>query len=182
MKILIALVILMAYLLSVGFVNRFISQLGRSRSINAYRIKYVIKALNIALSAVYMILLFMLLGIEYAQLTLFLSSVFAVIGIALFAQWSILSNVTASLIIFFSFPYRVGDSVKVIDKDDDVSGVIEEITLFHVLIRKNKDLITYPNTLIMQKAVVKLSDSEFKVDCKDDKSDETLLETKHFEK
>ncbi|BBM04101.1 hypothetical protein GL2_41750 [Microbulbifer sp. GL-2] len=41
------------------------------------------------------------------------------------------------------------------DKDDDISGIIEEITLFHVLIRKGEELITYPNTLILQKGVIK---------------------------
>ena len=43
------------------------------------------------------------------------------------------------------------------DKDDDISGVIEEISLFHVLIRKGDDLITYPNSMILQKAVIKVS-------------------------
>lgn len=101
-----------------------------------------------------------MMGIEYHQLTVFLSSVFAVIGIALFAQWSILSNITASLIIFFAFPYRVGDRIKVVDKDDDISGIVEEISLFHVIIRREGDLITYPNTLILQKAVIKLPQSK----------------------
>lgn len=44
-----------------------------------------------------------------------------------------------------------------IDKDEDISGVIEEISLFHVIIKKQGDLITYPNTLILQKAVIKLA-------------------------
>jgi small-conductance mechanosensitive channel len=88
----------------------------------------------------------------------FLSSAFAVIGIALFAQWSILSNITASLIIFFAFPYRVGDRIKILDKDDDISGIVDEITLFHVIVRKDDDLISYPNSLILQKAVVKLTE------------------------
>lgn len=94
-------------------------------------------------------------GLEYSQISIFLSSVFAVIGVALFAQWSILSNITASLIIFFGFPYRVGDKIRIIDKDDDICGVIEEITLFHVLIKREDELITYPNTLILQKGVIK---------------------------
>ena len=94
-------------------------------------------------------------GIGYSEISIFLSSVFAVIGIALFAQWSILSNITASLIIFFGFPYRVGDYIKIIDKDDDIYGVIEEISLFHVLIKRDEELITYPNILILQKGVIK---------------------------
>ena len=130
--------------------------MGAQKSVSPYRVKYITKTLNLALTLFFIILLSLFLGIEYQQLSLFLSSVFAVIGVALFAQWSILSNITASLIIFFSFPYRVGDRIKVVDKDDDIQGIVEEISLFHVMIRRNHELITYPNTLILQKAVIKL--------------------------
>jgi small-conductance mechanosensitive channel len=41
------------------------------------------------------------------------------------------------------------------DKDEDISGIIEEIALFHVLIRRGEELITYPNNLILQKGVIK---------------------------
>lgn len=157
MKIIVILSLLAAYLLSISFVTQTISKIGAKKSVKSYRIKYISKTINLVLSGFFVILLFLFLGIEYSQLSLFLSSVFAILGVALFAQWSILSNITASLIIFFAFPYRVGDAVKIVDKDDDISGIIEEISLFHVIIRKNDDLITYPNTLILQKAVIKLA-------------------------
>ncbi|MGS2719829.1 mechanosensitive ion channel domain-containing protein [Paraglaciecola aestuariivivens] len=103
------------------------------------------------------------LGIDYGKFTVFLSSAFAVLGIALFAQWSILSNVTAGILIFFNFPYRVGDTVKIANKDFDLVGMIEEITTFHVLIRHaDGDLITYPNSLILQTPVIKLKPAKLK--------------------
>lgn len=44
------------------------------------------------------------------------------------------------------------------NKDFDLSGVIEEISSFHVLIRRKEgDLITYPNSLILQTPVIKLN-------------------------
>jgi len=159
-KIIIIVLIVLSYFLCLNFASRAISALGVTNSVNTFRIKYITKTVRLAITAFFVTLLIMLLGIEYSQLSVFLSSLFAVIGVALFAQWSILSNITASLIIFFGFPYRVGDSVRVMDKDDDISGVIEEISLFHVLIRKGEDLITYPNSLILQKAVVKLAASD----------------------
>lgn len=157
MKIIIAFILLATYLICIRFVTQTITKIGSIKSVKNYRIKYISKTVNLVLSGFFIILLFLFLGIEYSQLSLFLSSVFAILGVALFAQWSILSNITASLIIFFAFPYRVGDAVKVIDKEEDISGVIEEISLFHVIIKKEDDLITYPNTLILQKAVIKLA-------------------------
>ena len=76
------------------------------------------------------------------------------IGIGLFAIWSILSNVTSGIIMFFSFPYKVGDKIKIHDKDYPVEAIIEDIRAFQLHLRvENGDLVTYPNNLILQKAV-----------------------------
>ena len=155
MKILLLVATLLTLFVSIRFARVTIKKLGATKSVDTYRINLISKTVTMSLAVFFSIVLFALLGVEYSQISIFLSSVFAVLGVALFAQWSILSNMTASLIIFFGFPYRVGDSIKVIDKDDDVSGVIDEITLFHVLIKRGEELITYPNILILQKAVIK---------------------------
>ncbi|MEO1032490.1 mechanosensitive ion channel domain-containing protein [Winogradskyella sp.] len=95
-----------------------------------------------------------ILGFDTHDITLVFSSVFAVIGIGLFAIWSILSNITSGVIMFFSFPYKVGDKIKIHDKDYPVEAIIEDIRAFQLLLREdNGDLVTYPNNLILQKAV-----------------------------
>ncbi|WP_372599583.1 mechanosensitive ion channel domain-containing protein [Amphritea sp.] len=156
MKYLIVIVLIATYAIAIRFINRNINRLGKLKDTDPYRIRYIAKTLNIALTLLFLTLLALLLGIHYSQLSVFLSSVFAVIGVAMFAQWSILSNITASLIIFFGFPYRVGDFIKIVDKDENISGIVDEITLFHVIIRRQGEIITYPNTLILQKPVIKL--------------------------
>ena len=155
MKLVLITLALAAMILSIRFASTAINKYGQGKGVSPYRVKYISKTITIAILGFFLILLANISGVEYSQISIFLSSVFAVIGVALFAQWSILSNITASLIIFFGFPYRVGDRIKVLDKDDDISGVIEEITLFHVLIKRDEELITYPNNLILQKGVVK---------------------------
>jgi len=76
----------------------------------------------------------------------------------LFAQWSILSNVTSSIIIFFTFPAKVGESIKILDGDNSVSGKIVEISLFQIhMLNEQGDLIIYPNNLFMQKPIIKLN-------------------------
>ena len=172
MKILITIIIFAVYVLFVGFVRKTVRDIGENKSVNRYRVKYISKILSIIVSAFFVSLIFISLGIEYSQLSFFLSSVFAVIGVALFAQWSILSNITASLMIFFAFPYRVGDRVRVADKDDDISGTIEEISMFHVIIKRGKDLVTYPNSLILQKAVIKLSDDREQLESSPDERED----------
>lgn len=161
MKVLFIFICIIGYLIANSLLIRSVKQFGSKRNIATVRVEYVARTVKLGVFTAFIILLCLALGLGYGEVSVFVSSVFAVIGVALFAQWSILSNLTASIIIFFSFPYRVGDRVRVVEADEDLSGVIEDIGLYHVLIRKtNGDLITYPNSLILQKAVVKLADSE----------------------
>ncbi|MDB9754855.1 mechanosensitive ion channel family protein [Winogradskyella sp.] len=95
-----------------------------------------------------------ILGAKAHDISLVFSSVFAVIGIALFAIWSILSNITSGVIMFFSFPYKVGDKIKIHDKDYPIEAIIEDIRAFQLILREdNGDITKYPNNLILQKAV-----------------------------
>jgi len=128
---------------------------GENRNIAKTRIHYVTWVLRAILALLALMVISMLSDLGFNDFGLFFSSMFAVIGVALFAQWSILSNVTASIIVFFFFPYRVGHQVKILDGDNSIEGQLEEITLFHViLLADNGAKLTFPNAMVFQKAVV----------------------------
>lgn len=148
--------ILIFYIIS-RLLSRWIRELADHNTLKPVRAVYIQRISNIGLTFVCLSVVALLLGLGYSEISVFLSSIFAVVGIALFAQWSILSNITASMIIFFGFPYRVGDRIKVLEKDVDVCGVVSDITLFHVIIYcDDGNKITYPNTLILQKPVLQI--------------------------
>ena len=85
---------------------------------------------------------------------MFLSSFIAILGIALFAQWSMLSNVTASILLFVSHPAKVGDTIRILDKDYPLTGKIKDIGAFFVSIEtEEKEIITIPNSLLFQKMI-----------------------------
>jgi small-conductance mechanosensitive channel len=151
------LVLLMSYVFLARTIGATIRRLGKSKQVSQFRINYLDKTAKIALFTLLIFVVCLVLGLGYGDVSFMLSSAFAVIGIAFFAQWSILSIITASVVIFFGFPYRVGDRVKVTDADYDLSGTVEEIGLFHVMIKtESGNTITYPNNLILQKPVIKL--------------------------
>ena len=84
----------------------------------------------------------------------------------MFAQWSILSNITSGVILFFFFPFRIGDTIKIHDKDFPIQAEIEDISAFHVNLKTiDGERITYPNNLLLQKGISiivnKPNDSEF---------------------
>jgi small-conductance mechanosensitive channel len=156
-KLLIVLACWVAFYLVTKLLDKVIHDISVRRALGDLRVLYITRLMNIGMVFCCLVVMCLILGLGYSEISVFLSSIFAVVGIALFAQWSILSNVTASMIIFFGFPYKVNDRIKILDKDDDMSGIIVEISMFHVILqRADGNLITYPNTLILQKAVLKI--------------------------
>lgn len=119
-----------------------------------HRTNLVIKYINILLTIITVIVIFTVWGIGTTHIVVFASSISAIIGVAMFAQWSILSNITAGIILFFNFPFKIGDVIMIHDKDFPVEGEIIDITAFHALLKaKNGERITYPNNLLLQKGI-----------------------------
>lgn len=147
--------IVLLILLIVRFLSHtIVRKIGRKNGINDARIKLINRYITATLLIIALIIGAFVFGAELKDMAVIFSSVFAVIGIALFAIWSILSNVTSGIIMFFSFPYKVGDKVKIHDKDFPIEAIIEDIRAFQLHLRlDNGDLVTYPNNLILQKAV-----------------------------
>ncbi len=114
-------------------------------------IKKTFSILNVFIVAMILISIW---GVDTKNLLLAISSAFAVIGVAFFAQWSILSNVTAGIVLFFSLNFRIGDKIKIHDKDFPMEAVITDIKTFYICLETDSgEKIIYPNNLILQKGI-----------------------------
>jgi small-conductance mechanosensitive channel len=118
--------------------------------------KIIKKVLQIVLSSITLIFILTVWGVNQSELFLFMASVLTVIGIALFAQWSHLSNITSGVIIFFNHPFKLDDTVSIIDKDFEVEGRISDIGLFFVKLKtKQGEEVLMPNNIFLQKMIKK---------------------------
>jgi len=89
-------------------------------------------------------------GFDFKGLLTLSASLLAITGVALFASWSVLSNVTAFFLLLANKSYRRGDFVRIINIDNYVEGYISEINLFSTkLISENREIIIYPNNLLV---------------------------------
>lgn len=154
--------------------NTLIIKIGKKSGINDARIKLICRYVSVTLFLIALLIEAFVFGAELKEMTLVFSSVFAVIGIGLFAIWSILSNITSGIIMFFNFPYKVGDKIEIHDKDFPITAIIEDIRAFQLHLRlENGDLVTYPNNLMLQKAVT-LIEKDAIEDYLDDDSSSSL--------
>lgn len=146
--------VLIALLVIRFLINLIIKKIGKKRGIYIARIKLICRYVTVTLVLVAILIEAYVFGAEFKELAVIFSSIFAIIGIGLFAVWSILSNVTSGIIMFFNFPYKVGDKIMIHDSDFPTESIIEDIGAFHLHLRlDNGNLVTYPNNLILQKAV-----------------------------
>ena len=133
------------------------NRIARRDELSYARTKLIYKYINVLVSFIATFSLLLIWGLEVRELALIFSSVFAILGIALFAIWSILSNVTSGIIMFFSCPYKIGDKIQIHDKDFPITAIIENVKAFQLHLRTDEgELVTYPNNLILQKSVTLL--------------------------
>lgn len=148
-----AVVLLILFILRI-IVSKLVKRFARISYTLEHRTNLVIKYFNILLGTLTIIALFIIWGVKPQNVILVASSVFAVVGVAMFAQWSILSNITSGIILFFSFPFKIGDVIKIHDQDFPVEAEIEDIKAFHVYMKtKEGEMITYPNNLLLQRGI-----------------------------
>jgi small-conductance mechanosensitive channel len=143
-------------------ISIFIRRIAKKSNMIYARVKLVGRYVSIALLGIALLIEAFIFGVNIEDLAIVFSSMFAVLGIAMFAVWSILSNVTSGIIMFFSFPFKIGDKIHIHDKDFEIIGIIENIKSFQMHLRlDNGNLVTYPNNQILQKAVTLIEKDAF---------------------
>lgn len=113
---------------------------------------------HILLLLLLMVVLSIVWGVDIRGLLVLASSIIAVAGVALFASWSLISNVTAFFILLGQKDFAEGSKVRIIDGNNALEGDISEIHLFNtVLTTSEQERIIYPNNLIISRPVVIVS-------------------------
>ncbi len=94
-------------------------------------------------------------GINVRELLSVSTGILAVTGVALFATWSILSNITAFFILLANPIYKRGNYIRVFDVDNYAEGYISQINIFStVLITEQREMVVYPNNLLTARATI----------------------------
>lgn len=132
------------------FVNNSLKQTHLERG----RRKMIIKAVHLLTFLTATVLLSAIWGLKQNEIAVFVGTILTALGIAFFAQWSLLSNVTSSLLLFFNHPVKIGNTIKVLDKDYPFEGEVTDLTYFFVHLKTDDgEIITIPNSLLLQKSI-----------------------------
>lgn len=100
-------------------------------------------------------LLLLAWGIDFSGLLVLSTSIITVTGVALFASWSLISNITAYFILLTNVAYRRGNYVRILDGDNYIEGVIADLGPFSTrLVTADRETLMYPNNLILTRPVL----------------------------
>jgi len=125
------------------------------------RRKIIVRAFNLLAMITSAVFIAAIWGLRQSEIAVFVSTIITAMGIAFFAQWSLLSNITSSILIFFNHPMKIGDHIKVMDKEFPFEGEITDLSYFFVYIKTSTgELITVPNSLVLQKSISIVSSQE----------------------
>jgi small-conductance mechanosensitive channel len=147
-------VVLIGYVITHYITRVFINNTLKKTHLQRGRRKIIVKAVHLFSFLTVIILLSAIWGLEQNEIAVFVGTILTALGIAFFAQWSLLSNITSSLLIFFNHPIKIGDKLKVLDKDYPFEGEVTDLNYFFVHLKTEKgEIITVPNSLLFQKSV-----------------------------
>lgn len=118
------------------------------------RMVVIYKIITVLIYCTIVVLISFIWGVDEKQLIVYVSSFLTILGIAFFAQWSLLSNITAGLILFINYPVKIGDTITILEKDNNITGEISDIGAFFITLKtKENQMITIPNSIILQKNI-----------------------------
>lgn len=161
-KIIESIIVIIVFLVIRIVIDQLIRKTTIDKVIQKSRTQLIRRAINFILVLVSLIILMVIWGVKQSELAVFIGSTLTIVGVAFFAQWSLLSNITSSIIIFFGHSVKIGDAISIMEtKDYEIRGEVLNIGLFFTKIRlvDTNDEITLPNNIFIIKTIRKISPS-----------------------
>ncbi|MGR8949547.1 MAG: mechanosensitive ion channel domain-containing protein [Gammaproteobacteria bacterium] len=146
----ITIALLLAYLLADRFGSPRIEEKSDDSHFSAGAAAKAINIARVLFALVGIPILLIIWGVNFGSIVVFATTTVTLIGVALFASWSMLSNITAYFVLLLHPAFRRGNFVRIIDADNYVEGYISDLSLFNAkLITESREIIMYPNNLLL---------------------------------
>lgn len=159
-KIIESVVVIAIFLVIRIIINQLINKSISDKIVQKTRVQLIRRIINFILILVSLIFIMVIWGVKQSDLAVFIGSILTIIGVAFFAQWSLLSNITSSIIIFFGHSVKIGDNISLMEtKDYEIRGEVLNIGLFFTKIKliDSDDEITLPNNIFIIKTIRKIN-------------------------
>jgi MscS family membrane protein len=131
-QILFTLILLFIFIKGKSITKNYISNIANKYKYDEKRTSLIRKVLLVNWTIIFIVLFILIWGISIKGITVYFTGFFALAGIALFASWSVLSNITSAIILFFEYPIKEGNNIRIQDGDNSVEGEVIGLSLFNI--------------------------------------------------
>lgn len=146
--------VVVVYFILNAIIARLVKRAGQGESRQGAALK-VIQTVRLVTGFFGILAIMVAWGIEFGSVALFATTTITLLGVALFASWSLLSNITAYFVLLFHSSYSRGTFVRVLEADNYVEGYVADLTLFSLeLVTEDGARIVYPNNILLARVVV----------------------------
>lgn len=145
-------VALMAIHLLIHLLKRYARQTQYKFGIRKSRYFAIKRLLTMASLLLSLIVVLLIWNVDLKHVWVSATGILALIAVAFVAVWSLVGNILAGVIIYFTSPFKIEDTIEVMP--DDIRGTVLAINTFYtVLLTEEKNYINVPNTLLFQKYI-----------------------------
>jgi len=117
------------------------------------------RLLSVASLFVICLLLILVWDVNIKNVWVSITSILAMIAIAFFAIWSLVGNILAGVIIYFTSPFKLDDLIEIMP--DGVRGRVLTINTFYAVLQDDEgNYINIPNSLFFQKYIKVIRNSD----------------------
>lgn len=143
-------------ILGIFFISHFIKRKAKEisqkkglKNTRYFALKRFISFMSLALIVIVLTLVW---GVNLKNLWISVAGILAMIAVTFFAVWSLVGNILAGLIIYFTTPFKINDTIEILP--DAIKGKVLAINTFYTLISDEDDnYINVPNSLFFQKYI-----------------------------
>lgn len=150
---------LVVYLVFRVLIRKYVSKRALLQSFNDLRSLQIRRIMSRVSTLLFLLVVAVIWNLTLQGISVYMASIVTVVGVGLFANWSMVSNVTASIILYFYFPFKLGSKVEIMDGDKTVTGVVVDISLFSIKLKADNGVeVYYPNNLAIQRSIKHLEE------------------------
>ncbi|MEP0987468.1 mechanosensitive ion channel domain-containing protein [Ekhidna sp.] len=147
----ITIVIIILFIASRWLIKKSLRKLAYKFSYDPNRTAATKRIIMGALYTFMILLLVIIWGGDLNNLWVSIGSILGVIAIGFFAIWSILSNIVAGIIIYTINPFKITDTLVLVEKE--VTGKVIDIGLIYTKLQDKDGIFTVPNNVFFQQIV-----------------------------
>ncbi|MDD3374417.1 MAG: mechanosensitive ion channel [Candidatus Omnitrophica bacterium] len=151
-KLIFSIIAILSIILIFHFLKRQAREIAQKKNIKKTRY-FVIKRLIFFVSLIFLlIILIFIWGINIKDLWVSIAGILAMVAVAFFAVWSLVGNILAGVIIYFTTPFKINDTIEIMP--DGIKGKVLAINTFYsLIIDEEENYINIPNSLFFQKYI-----------------------------